>query len=72
MWKRLSIHGFLVNDYEEELDDWFYATVPQRVASGEIQYLEHAVHGLEEVPRLVLEVQRGDNIGKAVVVLADD
>ncbi|KZV96086.1 NAD(P)-binding protein [Exidia glandulosa HHB12029] len=72
LWKRIIIRGVLVFDHHEQYLDEFYATFPPKVAKGEIKYVEHVVRSLDETPQLVLDQQKGNNTGKAVIVLADE
>ncbi|KAJ7663249.1 NAD-P-binding protein [Mycena polygramma] len=69
--KSLTISGvavFRLTKYEEE----FYATVPAQLASGELKYSEDVSYGLEKVGDVLLAVQKGENTGKAVVVVAQE
>ena len=70
--KRLHIHGFVVSFLRHKYEDEFYATVPARVASGELKYNEYRVQGLERAGQAILDVQTGKNFGKCVIVVADD
>lgn len=70
--KSLSIHGFIVSRLEPKYDDEFYAVVPAKVASGEIQHREDVYDGLDKVGDIILAVQQGLNKAKAVVHVADD
>ncbi|EJD37237.1 alcohol dehydrogenase [Auricularia subglabra TFB-10046 SS5] len=72
LYKRLTVRGLIVTDHEKEYRDAFYATIPGQIARGEIKYTETIVRSLDEAPQLLLDVQKGDNTGKAVVILADD
>ncbi|EJD50376.1 NAD(P)-binding protein [Auricularia subglabra TFB-10046 SS5] len=69
---RIKMTGFMRSDYEEKYIEEFYSVVPGMIARGELKYNETVVRSLEEAPQLILDVQQGRNIGKAVVVLADD
>ena len=70
--KSLSIHGFIVSRLEPKYDDEFYAVVPAKVASGEIQHREDVYDGLDKVGDVLLAVQQGFNKAKAVVHVADN
>ncbi|KIJ92846.1 hypothetical protein K443DRAFT_647825 [Laccaria amethystina LaAM-08-1] len=70
--KSLSIHGFIVSRLEPKYDDEFYAVIPAKVASGEIQHREDVYDGLGKVGDVMLAVQQGLNKAKAVVHVADD
>lgn len=70
--QRLTIRGFLIHDHEAQYADAFYATVPGQVARGELRYTETVVRSLDDAPQLFIDVMRGANSGKAVVVLDTD
>ncbi|KAJ7615444.1 hypothetical protein FB45DRAFT_935695 [Roridomyces roridus] len=70
--RSLHLHGILVFRLEHKYDKAFYATIPEKLASGEIKYSEEVVRGLEGVGDLILRVQKGENKAKAVVVVADE
>ncbi|KIJ28165.1 hypothetical protein M422DRAFT_784624 [Sphaerobolus stellatus SS14] len=69
--KRLSIKGFIVSVHFRLLGD-FYAEVPQKVASGEFKYAEHRYEGLDQTGQAILDVQKGNNKAKAVIVVANE
>lgn len=66
--KRLSINGFLVSDHTDLITE-FYEDFPARVATGTIKHKEHIYKGLVEAGKGIVDVQRGLNKAKAVVVL---
>jgi len=70
--QRLTIRGLLVGDWESKYGDEFYNEIPPKIARGEIRYTEHVVRTLDEAGQLILDVQKGDNKGKAVIVLANE
>ena len=72
VWRELRLSGFLVASLAPRHAEDFFRTFPARVASGEIRYLEHVTHGLESAGSAIVDVLKGANIGKSVVVLADD
>ncbi len=72
LFKSLTIQGFLVHNLEEEYSEAFYNEIPGRIARGEIKYVEYVKHGLQSAGQLLVDVLRGDNFGKAVIVVADD
>ena len=69
--KRLTVHGLLVGDWEARYGDEFYKTMPKLVKEGKIKYREHITRGLENADKAFLEILKGDNNGKAVVILED-
>ncbi|KAI8989082.1 NAD-P-binding protein [Trametes punicea] len=72
VWKELAINGFIVTTLQPKYEAEFLATVPRRVASGEIEYREDRVRGLENAGRAIVDVQSGRNKGKSVVAVADE
>lgn len=69
--KRLTLQGFIVSDHYADLLDEFYEVVPAKIANGEIKHREHVYRGLEEAGQAILDVQKGNNKAKAVIILAD-
>jgi len=72
MSKTLSINGFLVTDLEAKYIDEFRATMPKLLASDEISFREDVTRGLENSGEAILSVQKGTNIGKKVIIVADE
>jgi len=72
LFKSLTIQGFLVHNLEEEYSEAFDNEIPGRIARGEIKYVEYVKHGLQSAGQLLVDVLKGDNFGKAVIVVADD
>jgi len=70
--KSLTIYGILVFRLELKDDAEFYATIPPKLAAGELKYTEDVSRGLESVGETILKVQEGRNTAKAVVVVADE
>ena len=70
--KELSLSGFIVTSLRAKYEAEFRATFPRRVAEGEIRYREERVHGLANAGRAIVDVQRGRNFGKSVVIVADE
>lgn len=61
-----------MGNLRKQFDDEFFRTVPALVDSGAIRYTEDTTRGLEAVGRVLLDQQLGKNIGKAVVIVADE
>ncbi|PIL25993.1 hypothetical protein GSI_11747 [Ganoderma sinense ZZ0214-1] len=72
VWREITFHGFLVDSLMPKYREEFLRTFPIRVASGEIKYKEHVVHGLENAGQALLDVMKGGNFGKSVVIVADE
>ena len=64
--KRLRIQGFIILDHVDRFRD-FLAEVAPWVASGELQYRETVVEGLENAPKAFAGLFTGDNTGKMLV-----
>ena len=56
----------------EKYVDQFYKEIPELLASGQLKYTEDVSKGLESVGDGLLEVQKGANTGKKVIIVADD
>ncbi|KAJ3906694.1 hypothetical protein F5879DRAFT_944932 [Lentinula edodes] len=69
---RLSINGLLVFDHQERYLDEFYEVIPKKLASGEFKYTEDITRGLDKGGEAILEVQKGVNTAKKIIVVADD
>ena len=71
--KELHIHGFtvigsLASKYRSE----FYATIPEKIARGELKYKEYVLRGLDKAGQGILDVVTGKNFGKCIIVVADE
>ena len=64
--KRLSMRGFIVFDFASQQPE-FLAEVGPLVRDGRIKYREHIVDGLENAPRALIGLLRGENFGKVIV-----
>ena len=70
--KSISMYGFIVDRLDPKLIAQFYAEIPPKVSSGEIQHREHVYYGLPNSGEAMLAVQKGSNTAKAVVHVADE
>ncbi|KAJ6550056.1 hypothetical protein B0H19DRAFT_1160303 [Mycena capillaripes] len=70
--KTLHIHGILVFPLLPKYWADFYATIPPKLASGELKYAEEITTGLDKVGDVILAVQKGTNKAKAVVIVAEE
>jgi NADPH-dependent curcumin reductase len=64
--KRLTLRGFIVFDFASQQPD-FLAEVGPLVRDGRITYREDVVDGLENAPRGLIGLLRGENFGKMLV-----
>ncbi|KAJ7119361.1 hypothetical protein C8R43DRAFT_1035354 [Mycena crocata] len=70
--KCLHIHGILVFRLQPKYDAEFYATIPDKLASGELKYAEEITKGLDKAGDVILAVQEGRNKAKAVILVAEE
>ncbi len=68
--KRLTLRGFIVSDFAARYED-FIRDVPAWVDEGRIKYREDVVEGLENAPRALIGLLRGENFGKLLVRVAN-
>jgi NADPH-dependent curcumin reductase CurA len=57
-----------LHKYVEE----FYATIPPKLANGDMKYLEDVRKGLDQAGEALLDVQLGKNIGNCAILVADE
>src|SRR6478736_4925349 len=69
--KRLRLQGFIVFDHDARFPE-FLAEVGPWVRSGELDYRETIVDGLENIPDAFAGLFRGDNVGKMLVRVGPD
>ncbi|HEX2912998.1 MAG TPA: NADP-dependent oxidoreductase [Chloroflexia bacterium] len=65
---RLKLQGFIVGDSPESFPQALTELVPL-IASGKIKYRESIVEGLENAPRALIGLLKGENFGKQLVKL---
>ena len=68
--KELHVHGVNILGLAKQYESEFYATIPSKIARGELKYKEHVLHGLERAGEGLLDVAAGKNFGKCVIVVA--
>jgi NADPH-dependent curcumin reductase CurA len=64
--KRFTIRGFIVSDFAAQYPQ-FLDEVGGWVREGRIKYKEDVSEGLENAPRELIGVLRGENFGKKIV-----
>ena len=69
--KRLTIRGFIVIDFADQQPE-FIAEVAPLVRDGRIKYREDIVDGLENAPRALIGLLKGENFGKMIVRVAPE
>jgi hypothetical protein len=67
--KRLTFRGFIVSDFFGRYGD-FMRDMSTWVSEGRIKYREDLVEGLENAPRALIGLLRGENFGKLLVRIA--
>jgi NADPH-dependent curcumin reductase CurA len=67
--KRLTFRGFIVSDFAARYGD-FVRDVSAWVGEGRIKYREDIVEKLENAPRALIGLLRGENFGKLLVRVA--
>jgi NADPH-dependent curcumin reductase CurA len=67
--KRLTFRGFIVSDFAAR-HEHFMRDVSAWVGEGRIKYREDVVEGLENAPRALIGLLRGENFGKLLVQVA--
>ncbi|KAH7105218.1 alcohol dehydrogenase [Auriculariales sp. MPI-PUGE-AT-0066] len=72
LYKSLKLQGMIVGRLGTKYWDDFYNLVPNLIKEGKIKYTEDIVRSLDDAGHLITAVQKGTNIGKAVIVLADE
>ena len=69
--KRTQLHGLVVYDYEDRYAD-FTKVATQMLRDGKLAIHEDRVEGLENASQLFVKLMKGDNVGKAVVVVGPE
>jgi NADPH-dependent curcumin reductase CurA len=69
--KRAVIKGMIVSDFEDRRQEFFDLVAPW-VAQGRVRYREDRVTGIEHVGAHFARLMRGENFGKALVVLGPE
>jgi NADPH-dependent curcumin reductase CurA len=70
--QRLTLRGFAVYDHIREVRDRFYAEVGDRLRTGSIVADETVVDGLGRAPQALIDLLRGEHVGKMLVDLRGD
>ena len=63
---RIKVQGFIVFDHWQRLPA-FYQDMSTWVREGKVKYREQVLEGLEQAPRGLIGLLRGENFGKLVV-----
>ncbi|QRV77249.1 Zinc-binding dehydrogenase [Ceratobasidium sp. AG-Ba] len=71
--KRVTVHGFIVNESEREYEGQvgnpvkFLAAITPLVKSGQLKWSEQVIDGMEYVAKAIGDVLHGRNTGKVVI-----
>ena len=68
---RILLRGFIVWDYAAQQGD-FLRDVASWIRDGRLKYREDFVDGLENAPRALIGLLKGENFGKLVVLVGTD
>jgi NADPH-dependent curcumin reductase CurA len=68
--KRLTLRGFIVSDFASRQAD-FLRDVSAWIREGRVKYREDVVDGLDNAPRALIGLLRGENFGKLLVRVAE-
>ena len=71
IYKRVHIKGIVVFDYYHLYLKFLYLVLPH-IAEGNIVYLEDIAEGLESGPAALVGLFSGLNVGKQVVLVAQE
>ncbi|KAH7924548.1 alcohol dehydrogenase [Leucogyrophana mollusca] len=69
--KEIKMSGILVTSLLPKYMEAFLAEIPPLITKGEFKYREDITKGLEHTGEAILAVQKGTNIGKSVILVAD-
>lgn len=70
--KEIKLSGFIVLSLDHKYEEEFYRDFPRMIANGEVKYKEDRAYGLEHSGQAILDVQKGHNSGKKVIVVAEE
>jgi NADPH-dependent curcumin reductase CurA len=69
--KRLTFRGFIVGDFSSQFDE-FLRDVSGWLREGRIKYREDITDGLENAPRELIGLLKGENFGKKIIRISPD
>jgi NADPH-dependent curcumin reductase CurA len=64
--KRLTLRGFIVSDFAAQFPQ-FLADMSTWLKEGKVKYREDVTDGLENAPRELIGLLRGENFGKEII-----
>jgi NADPH-dependent curcumin reductase len=71
LFNRVTVRGFIVSDHADRLPS-FLGDAVAWLRQGRIKYREDIVQGLDQAPRALIGLLRGENLGKMLVQVAPD
>ncbi|QYR23980.1 NADP-dependent oxidoreductase [Paenibacillus sp. sptzw28] len=70
IWKKSALmKGFMMHDYEPKFGEAL-SRLTQWYLEGKLRSHEHIIEGIENAPRALIGLFKGDNIGKSIVKVA--
>jgi len=69
--KRLTFKGFIVFDYASQFPD-FLSEMSGWLRAGRVKYREDITDGLENAPRELIGLLKGENFGKKLIRVSPD
>jgi NADPH-dependent curcumin reductase CurA len=69
--KRLTFRGFIVSDFAEQIPPFLH-DMTRWLTEGKVQYKEDITDGLENAPRELIGLLRGENFGKKIIRVSPD
>ena len=69
--KRLTLRGFIVFDFADQYEQ-FLADMNKWRSEGRIHYKEDVTEGLENAPRELVGLLRGENFGKKIIRVSQE
>lgn len=71
LYKRLTFQGFIVGDFASQFAD-FLADMTGWLREGRIKYREDITDGLQNAPRELIRLLKGENFGKKLIRVSAD
>jgi len=69
---RIRMEGFVVTDWHPKYHQEFFELVPKDISKGRIKYIAHLFHGLHTTGSAFVDMLKGRNTGKTVIILDHD
>lgn len=72
IYKQTKLYGHLVGPLLSKYQEAFDKDVIPKLADGTYKHREDKVYGLDKASQALLDVLKGANVGKSVVVVSED